>query len=278
MIVKLTEEIKSAISELDSVGRRSGDELSIILNNVDPEALPTILQRITAAANSIEFTKEMEDGEEHSGQFMSITGSARIIKKNEAVSYEQASAEADAGATFQKVNKPGSIVEWSPDLRPDLDSYEKREAWAEKLANNHIKRDTDKLYAELRRYNPDTEKDKIEITMQQILAMENAKEHWIQHYLAQMEKEQGSLEEDINRELPPYATSHAERERKSSRLAYAVLKGKFDEHRIRLESAHTEEERKAASDMLVHLNTALKALVAYELKKIEAQYGDAAEL
>lgn len=278
MIIELTKRLKSAISELDSVGRRSGDELSIILNNVDPEALPSILQRITTTANSIEFTKEMADQDEHSGQFMSITGSARIIEKGDTISYERASAEADEGATFQKINKLGSIVEWSPDLRPDLSTDEKREIWAEKLANNHIKRDTDKLYAELRRYNPATEAQKVEITKQQIERMENAKEHWIQHYISQMEKELGPIEKEERAGLPEYTTSQRERERRSEKLAYATLKGRFDEQRIQQESSRTGAERELATEQLIRLNSALRALTEYEMKKILAQYGEATEL
>lgn len=274
MIIELTRQLKSVVSELDSIGRRSGDELSIILNNVDPEALPSILQRITSTANSIEFTREMADRDEHSGQFMSITGSARIINKGDTVSYEQASAEADAGATFQKVNKPNSIVEWSPDLRPDLSSDEKREKWAEKLANNEIKRITDKLYSELRRYDPETETDKIEITNQQIQRLEDAKEIWIQHYLAQIEKDQGPLTHE-KLETPDYATSQKARENMAASLAHATLRSKFNEYRARLETTHADADREAAAAQLLQLNAALEALKRYELRRIEDRYGDA---
>lgn len=274
MIVLLTKTLKSVISEFDSIGRRSGDELSIILNNVDRNNLNSILQRIVLAAQSIEFTKETDDGEEHSGQFMSITGSARVIEKGEKISYQKASKEADEGATFQKIDRPGSIIEWSKQLKPDLSDEEKREAWAEKLARNHIKRDTDALYAELGKHEKGSEK--YEITLQQIERMNEAKEHWVQHYLAQIEKDYGPFDdEEVTR--PLYETSRTEREKRAYRMARATLEQKYSEYSIRRAEAVSEDERHAAALQLARLDAALKELIAYELLKMDARYGEPTE-
>jgi len=151
MIVKLAEVVGSVVGELDSVGRNGGDEFSVILNNVDPDKLASILQRITTAVSKIEYTKSHEDGTvENTGRHMSITGSARVIERGEDVSYEHIKKQADQGAIFQKINKKGSLIEWSPDLKPDLSTYEKRWEWASKLASTKINRDANELYAEWR--------------------------------------------------------------------------------------------------------------------------------
>lgn len=216
-IIELAKVIRSVLGELDSVGRRSGDEFSVILNNVDPDKLSSILQRIAAAANTIEYTKEKDNGElERTGKFMSITGSARVIRKDEDVSYELANKQADEGAIFQKINKKGTIVEWSPDLAPDLSTDEKRWEWAEKLARSKINRDADALYTEWRQYpegsreraitahqielmtgkNPDRNSQTANAESSESTPSDSILEFHTQIYIAGIEKKYGPLDGD----------------------------------------------------------------------------------
>lgn len=296
IITRLAAEIKSVLSELDSVGRRSGDELSIILNNVAPEALPSILVRISAAANNIELVKTLKTGEKRStGQFLSVTGAARTIERDKPISYEEASRDADVAATYQKINRPGTIIEWSPDLKPDLGTIEKRREWADKLASNHLKRDSDTLHAELVRYEPGSEKYRI--TEQQIGRIQDAKDIWIEIYLGQIDKEHGRLRaeatplsETSNEPKSLLERSKAARQREAERRVRDMLAAQFQELDARAESLHgtpAPEEDKAFTvwskqreeliAMQTRLQNAFTLLTQIEVKNFENKYGEASE-
>lgn len=217
VMVELVTRLQSVLSGMDSVGRRSGDEMSIILNDVDPEHLNEILQRITATANEIEIAKTRADGMPETHGNLGITGSARVIEKGEDVSYKEVSEEADLGATHQKIEASNRITVYSPDsVTPDLSTYAKRFTWAEKSASAQIKRAVEREHVNLRRYEPGS--DEYVQTLQQIMLLEDQmRDLWEEFYLRKMEIEQGQVEGGEG--IPEYLETPESRRQEAERTA-----------------------------------------------------------
>ncbi len=157
IIKKLTTVLRST----DAIGRRSGDEFSVILSQVEHDEVHAVLEKITTAVREIK-----NPGNES----ISITGGAKIIKQDDLVHYVQAREEADTAGVYQKIAEPGTIAFSDRDYSVDLNTSEKRTEWATKVAKRKLKRLIDPYYAEYRKGNLAT--DKRAIVDQQVALIE----------------------------------------------------------------------------------------------------------
>lgn len=187
IIKAVVTKLKEKLRTVDAVGRRSGDEFSVILNQVKRENIEAVIKKITEAISEID---------NPNGGQLNVTGGAKVIEKdssNESVTYQTASKEADTAGIYQKIAEPGTVVIASPELRPDFSTEDKREQWASKTASRRVKREADKLYAGER---TETDPRKREIIKAQIGWLENdVVDGYIKIELAEISKEHGDLED-----------------------------------------------------------------------------------
>jgi diguanylate cyclase (GGDEF)-like protein len=177
------EKLRATLRATDAIGRRSGDEFSVILSQVRKEEVQTVLQKMVAAVQEIL---------NPAGEPISVTGGARIIESTEEIHFEKASEEADTAGVHQKIANPGTIALSSTDYSLDLDTAEKRVDWATKVAKRKLKRLIDPFYAQLSK--PDIlPENKKNVEQQVDLYETHVLPTMVQIELLQIENEYGKL-------------------------------------------------------------------------------------
>src|SRR3989338_3077080 len=150
----LVKEIQERIRHSDGVARKGGDEFSIVLSNVKQSRVADLVLELQNIINTV-------DDHTHTGETIAVTGGYRMITKADIAHmrqegkteqiYEEMSNQADFAAVYQKINGPGTIVAYAPDLKPDLSSWENRMDWATKIVDRELKRRTGELNGILQR-------------------------------------------------------------------------------------------------------------------------------
>ncbi|MBU0546197.1 GGDEF domain-containing protein [Patescibacteria group bacterium] len=126
----------------DGIGRAGGDEFVVIAfldQNIVQNAESVFIEKIKNILNSV------------AGDYgkVSITGGYSIITKDNKLTYEEASQQADEAAIFEKIRKPGDFLRYSPNLKPDLTTIESRRRWATEWVERQFKRRQGELEVEL---------------------------------------------------------------------------------------------------------------------------------
>ena len=78
----------------DAIGRRGGDEFSVIVNDVNERDIETVKSKILTAIRIID---------DRSGGRIAVTGAVRKIRHGEKTTYKKASEEADVAGAVAKV-------------------------------------------------------------------------------------------------------------------------------------------------------------------------------
>lgn len=150
--------LREILRSSDAVGRRSGDEFSLILNNVKKESVGDIIAKIQQAVESIE--------DRASGN-ISVSGGVQIIERNDTLTYETASQQADKAGVIAKIDTDEKFKINSGNLEPDLSTEEKQIAWATKIAERKQKRERGEWEMRKARASTDEERN----TAQQALEL-----------------------------------------------------------------------------------------------------------
>lgn len=272
-IIELVQKVKSVLKSEDVVGRRSGDEMTIILNDIDPEDLPSILQRITMATNEIDIGKVNADGIKEDGK-MSVTGSARIITKAEApkMTYAQANEDADNGANYGKIDNPGRITVWSEEnTQPSLDTYAERWVWADKLAAAKIKRDVGSEHANLRKMEQKT--DQYRLTLKQLKLLEGKiHEAWTQYFTRKISIDHGDLPEMEKGILPDYASTPEKRREYATKIVSLAYEDEIKDMERIIAHPRDNKQRKNAQKLLDNARSSLETRIEMEIDNLAAEY------
>ncbi len=198
ILKEIIEKLRKNLRESDAVGRRSGDEFTVLLTHVKITSVDPLLRKISEVVSTI------ENG---IGGSVSITGGARIIHRGAGITFSEASQTADFAGIYEKINKPeevdSSIKIYEPGLHPDLSSETARRLWAEKVARRELKRERDRIVV---RYNRETNPSIKNILEQQLDLLNRETELRIERkYWELTEKYQLKIE---NEPTEPFATSH----------------------------------------------------------------------
>ncbi len=122
----------------DIVGRTGGDEFTVIgrvKKGIEQEFLDRLNKSVQSVKNPL-------------GGNISITGGAYLVTDSK-VPFEQANTLSDETGIFQKIKSGEGILIYTPDLKPDLTTKEKRHEWAEAWVFRKAKREREKIIADL---------------------------------------------------------------------------------------------------------------------------------
>ncbi len=128
IVTVLTKSLRSS----DAIGRRSGDEFSLILTNVKKENIQDVIKKIQVAIEGIS---------DHAEGTISVSGGVQIIERGETMGYEEAAQNADRAGLIAKIDTDEKFKVWSEEIAPELHSDEQKIAWATKVAKRKQKRE-----------------------------------------------------------------------------------------------------------------------------------------
>jgi diguanylate cyclase (GGDEF)-like protein len=121
----------------DVIGRTGGDEFTVI-GRVRKGDEQRFLDKIKTAVESVDNPL---------GGKVTITGGAFLVG-DKAITFEIANELSDEAGIFQKIKAGNDILIYTPDLKPDLTTKDKRKGWAEAWVNRQAKREREKKMAE----------------------------------------------------------------------------------------------------------------------------------
>lgn len=127
------------LRETDAIGRRSGDEFTVVLSKVKKTEVQAVIDKVVSLVHQV------DDG---SGGKISITGGARIVSQEETIQFGEASKNADLAGVYAKIQKPEgnkSIRIYNPEFKPDLSTQEKRNELATNTADRELKREKEAI-------------------------------------------------------------------------------------------------------------------------------------
>lgn len=140
VIKEVVAELKKMLRPGDVVGRRGGDEFSVIATDVLISEVSAVTQKILLAIENIS---------DRNGGRISITGSFRKIIKGDRVNYKEITESLDETGGIAKVLHEGELIEFPLNIKIDAKDKKTKELLAKAVARRKIKREKNKYLLKL---------------------------------------------------------------------------------------------------------------------------------